>query len=91
MSLVASCSILWSNLLVQRTMETSIVTENVTNHTTTQYTEMYMYNTIERSLLVKSMYVVAGGLGIPGNVMTIIVILSSAQLRTKPGWYTFAP
>ena len=89
MPLVASCSILWSNLLVQRTMETSIVTESVTNHTTTQHTEMY--NTIERSLLVKSMYVVAGGFGIPGNVMTIIVILSSAQLRTKPGWYTFAP
>ena len=42
-------------------------------------------NTIDRSVIIKIFYVIAGCIGLPGNIMTITVILSSVQLRSKPG------
>ena len=41
-------------------------------------------DTIARSEFISIMYIIVGCIGIPGNMLTIIVIVSSKNLRTKP-------
>ena len=42
---------------------------------------------IQENMFVKSMYVFVGAFGVPGNLISIVIILSSVTLRSKPGMW----
>ena len=63
-------------------MDNSIV--NLENATQSASDDDIFYMTLETDKLIKTMYVCVGIFGIPGNVVTLIAILTSPRMRRKP-------